>query len=83
MSKDIQVEYEDGHLQRKTTSDDIELFSNAADALSVNDAVYIAANGTVSKAIAYYPKACAIGLVFEVVDSTSCRVITSGLVSGE
>ena len=82
MSKDTHVEYENNKFKQKTTSDDIELFSNAADSVSVNDAVFISGNGSAAKANASIELQCAIGIVFEIVDSTNCRVITSGLVSG-
>jgi hypothetical protein len=64
-------------------SDEITmLFSNTSNAVSANDAVYISSNGTVSKALASDLRTCAIGVVSEVASSTSCRVLTSGLLYG-
>ena len=61
-----------------TTSDNIEDCTNDADAVAVGDAVYLSAAGKVSKAANTVTAQECFGLVFEVTDSTNCRVITQG-----
>ncbi len=78
MAKDKVVHITDGGLSQRTTSDNIEDCTNAADAVAVNDAVYLNANNTVAKASASAGHKV-FGFVFEIVDSTNCRVLTGGL----
>lgn len=66
----------------QTSPEDMGIFSNAQNAVSINDAVYISSNGTVSKALASSSRTCAIGVVSEIISSTSCRVLTSGIIHG-
>ncbi len=79
MAKDTETTLVAGVPTLVTTSDDIEDFTNAADAVAVNDAVYVNGNGSVALAINTSETQEVVGIVFEVVDSTNCRVITSGL----
>lgn len=63
------------------TADNVETYSNAADAVSVNDAVALSASSTVARASASSFDT-AIGLVLKVMNSTSCIIITHGVIEG-
>jgi len=62
-----------------TTSDNIEDCTNDADAVSLYEAVCLVDNGKVAPASAS-DREDAFGFVFEIDDSTHCRVLTHGLI---
>jgi hypothetical protein len=70
-----------GGIVTVTTSDNIEDCTNAADVVAVNDVVYLNADNQVAKASATSAHRV-FGIVFEITDSTHCRVITGGLIEG-
>jgi hypothetical protein len=82
MAKDTEMSLVAGVPTLKTTSDNVEAFTNVTDAVSVGDAVYVSGNGSVALADNTDTSKEAVGLVFEVTDSTNCRVITGGLLPG-
>ena len=51
MAKERIVQLVDGTMQSVESSDNIEDLLNAADAVAVNDAVYLISAGTVAKAL--------------------------------
>ena len=62
--------------------DNLEDCTNAADAVSVNDAVYMLASGLVAKASATDETQPCFGIVSDIIDSTTCKVQVFGTISG-
>lgn len=79
MAKDTVMSLVDGLPTGKTTSDNIEDWPYVG-TLAVNDAVYVVADGTVARASAKDATQECVGLVFEILDSTHCRVLTHGVI---
>jgi hypothetical protein len=79
MAQDTEMRLVNGIPRSYTTADNVESFTNDASAVAVGDAVYISAAGKVSKASNATAAQECFGLVFEVTDSTNCRVITRGI----
>lgn len=65
-----------------TTSDNIEDCTTSVDAVAVYDAVFVSLADKVSLAANTNAAQECLGLVFEKVDSTHCRVITQGRIIG-
>jgi len=82
MAKDkVMAPRSSGGGTQRTTSDNIESCTNDTDAVSLYDAVCLVDNDKVAPASAS-DREDAFGFVFEVTDSTHCRVITHGLLFG-
>jgi len=80
MAKDTEVRIIGGVPTSVTTADNIEGWINSSGAVAVNDAVYLSGASTVAKASAADGTQPCVGIVFEVVDATHCRVLTHGLI---
>jgi len=78
VAKDKRIVIESGVPTLQTTSDNIEDFTNDASAVAVGDAVYVSAADKVAKAANSSAAQECVGLVFEIVDTTNCRVLTQG-----
>lgn len=78
-SKDRFVTSTGTQLVRVTSADNVETLSNSSGAVSVGDAVYLSAANTVAKASASTTGQPVYGLVYEVVNATTCVVITRGI----
>ena len=78
-SKDRFVTSTGTQLVRVTSADNVETLSNSSGAVAVGDAVYLSAANTVAKASASTTGQPVYGLVYEVVNSTACVVITRGV----
>lgn len=81
MAKDTTTRIVNGVPTLVTTSDNIEDFQNLADSVVVGSAVMISGENEVSPADQANGD-IAIGLVFEVTSTTTCRVITHGQFDG-
>lgn len=78
-SKDRFVTSTGTQLVRVTSADNVETLSNSSGAVAVGDAVYLSAANTVAKASASTMGQPVYGLVYEIVNATTCVVITRGV----